>query len=69
MRILRGLSSKLLACGCIAGVYETYDGHVVTVIDALAASCAEGHTAGNVIPAETDAMQPAPVRSTSSDPR
>lgn len=68
MRILRGLSSKLLACGCIVGVYETYDGHVVTVIDAPAASCAEGHTAGKVIPDDMDAMQPSPVRST-SDPR
>ena len=26
MRILRGLSSKFLSCGCLAGVYETYDG-------------------------------------------
>ena len=69
MRILRGLSSKLLACGCIAGVYETYDGRVVTVIDAAAPSCANQHTAGKVVPAETDAMQPAHIRSTSSGQR
>ncbi len=69
MRILRGLSSKVLACGCIAGVYETYDGRVVTVIDAPSTSCADRHTTGNVIPAETDAMQPSPIRSTSSTPR
>ena len=25
MRILRGLSSRFLPCGCLAGVYETYD--------------------------------------------
>ena len=69
MRILRGLSSKLLACGCVAGVYETYDGRVVTVIDATSPSCADKHTIGKVVPAETDAMQPAPIRSTSSGPR
>ena len=33
MRILRGLTSRLLPCGCVAGVYETYDGAVVTLLD------------------------------------
>jgi len=31
MRILRGLTSRLLPCGCIAGIYETYDGQVVAL--------------------------------------
>ena len=39
MRILRGLSSRLLPCGCVAGVYETYDGDVITLIDEHAATC------------------------------
>jgi hypothetical protein len=69
MRILKGLSSKLLGCGCIAGVYETYDGEVVTIIDAQGSSCASQHTAGQVVPAAETDFQPAPVRRTSSDKR
>jgi len=50
MRILRGLTSRLLPCGCMAGVYETYDGAVVTLLDERQATCAEpGHTEGNQI--------------------
>jgi hypothetical protein len=41
MRILRGVSSRLLACGCLAGVYETYDGDIVTILDARGAQCVE----------------------------
>ena len=52
MRILRGLSSNFLPCGCLAGVYETYDGKVVDILDAKAAECAvEAHQDGKVIPA------------------
>lgn len=55
MRILKGLSSRLLPCGCIAGVYETYGGDVVTIIDAPGSSCPDGtHTDGNLIPALPD---------------
>jgi hypothetical protein len=51
MRILRGLTSRLLACGCIAGVYETYDGTVVTLLDDRNAACADpAHVAGDVLP-------------------
>jgi hypothetical protein len=51
MRILRGLSSRLLPCGCAAGVYETYDGDVVNIVDQRDASCANSaHTYGNVLP-------------------
>jgi len=52
-RILRGVSSKLLPCGCLAGVYETYDGEIVTIVDARGSSCAVfTHTDGNIIPNE-----------------
>jgi hypothetical protein len=48
-RILRGLTSERLDCGCVRGVYETYDGRVVTVFDALGDGCREpGHTSGKV---------------------
>ena len=51
MRILKGLSSRLLPCGCVAGVYETYEGEIVTIIDAPGPSCADtAHAEGNVIP-------------------
>jgi hypothetical protein len=53
MRILRGLSSKFLPCGCLAGVYETYDGEVVSIIDAKGNACANPrHRTGKIIPAE-----------------
>ena len=51
MRILRGLTSRLLPCGCIAGVYETYDGKVVTLLDDREGTCTNvGHESGNPVP-------------------
>ena len=51
MRILRGLTSQVLPCGCVAGVYETYDGDVVTLLDEHDSSCAiDTHQEGNRIP-------------------
>ena len=51
MRILKGLSSRLLPCGCIAGVYETYEGEIVTIIDAPDSRCSDrDHTEGNIVP-------------------
>ncbi|MEO8483298.1 MAG: hypothetical protein ABI634_13885 [Acidobacteriota bacterium] len=39
MRLLRGLTGEVLTCGCLVGVYETYEGRVVVTIDARGASC------------------------------
>ena len=39
MRILRGLGSRSLACGCLLGVYETYAGQTVAIIDAKGSDC------------------------------
>ena len=39
MRLLRGLTGRVLPCGCLVGVYETYDGDVVSTIDARGAAC------------------------------
>ena len=51
MRILRGLASQVLPCGCVAGVYETYDGPIVTLLDEREASCQNlNHTEGDEIP-------------------
>jgi hypothetical protein len=41
MRILRALSSRFLWCGCLVGVYETYGGEIVAVIDVRGRTCAE----------------------------
>ena len=58
MRILRGLTSRLLSCGCIAGVYETYDGAVVTLLDDRGERCPHtAHVPGNEIPELTGAAQ------------
>jgi hypothetical protein len=51
MRILRGLTSRLLSCGCIAGVYETYDGEIVTLLDDRQSTCTNpSHQDGNPVP-------------------
>jgi hypothetical protein len=53
MRILRGLNSHQLPCGCLLGVYETYDGLVVRLFDAISDTCANpGHRPGTLVPAE-----------------
>jgi len=39
MRILRLLSNRPLPCGCLAGIYETYDGPIVWIVDARDSSC------------------------------
>jgi len=41
MRIMRGLSSRVLPCGCLTGVYETYDNEVIGIVDARAPSCSD----------------------------
>ena len=51
MRILRGLTSRVLPCGCVAGVYETYDGNVLTLLDERESTCQiDTHENGNRIP-------------------
>jgi hypothetical protein len=56
MRILRGLSSKFLPCGCLTGVYETYDGTVVGIVDAKGAAClVAAHRNGKRIPVDASA--------------
>ena len=37
--ILRGLTSRHLPCGCVLGVYETYDGRVVSIVDVRGDRC------------------------------
>ena len=39
MRFLRGLSGRVLPCGCLVGVYETYGSGVIASIDVRGAQC------------------------------
>jgi hypothetical protein len=39
-RILRGVGSRLLPCGCLVGLYETYRGQTVAIVDAREEHCA-----------------------------
>jgi hypothetical protein len=41
MRILRGLASGSLGCGCFVGVYETYDGTTIGIIDERGPGCTD----------------------------
>ena len=62
MRLLRGLSGRVLPCGCLVGVYETYSGAVVATVDARGPACPrEDHALHGLVdvPRETAA---APVR-------
>lgn len=57
MRIRRGLSSRHLPCGCVVGIYETYDAVIVTIVDVRGEDCRDSHHGdGKVVPsAEEDA--------------
>jgi len=50
-RIRRGLSSRNLPCGCLVGIYETYNDETVAVIDVRGGNCSDpAHSAGNTVP-------------------
>jgi hypothetical protein len=51
MRIRRGLSSRHLPCGCVVGIYETYDDETVAIVDVHGNACHDPeHAAGNAVP-------------------
>jgi hypothetical protein len=55
MRILRGVGSRVLSCGCLVGLYETYNGRTVAIVDAPNPACADPLHRANAaltIPAE-----------------
>ena len=59
MAILRGLDSHLLACGCLIGVYETYSGKTLSIVDAQGAHCREGkHRLNYVISEQHQGTEP-----------
>ena len=67
MRILRGLSSKWLPCECLVGIYETYDGLVVMIVDAKGTGCAEpSHRSGHVVPRDAARPESNPAETTAT---
>ena len=62
MGILRGVSGKVLECGCLVGVYETYGGQVLVEVDAVQPRCTDHHK-GERVPADVLRMSsPTPAR-------
>jgi hypothetical protein len=37
--ILRALTSKVLPCGCLIGIYQEYGGTIVALVDYVGAEC------------------------------
>jgi hypothetical protein len=59
MGILRGLDSRLLACGCLIGVYETYSGKTLLIVDAQGAGCRDRtHRLNHVISEQRQGTEP-----------
>lgn len=49
--MLRGVAGRVLTCGCLVGVYETYAGTIVFTIDACGAACTQpDHQLHAVVP-------------------
>ncbi len=62
MRILRVVGSGLLPCGCFVGLYETYSGPTVQIIEEPGLTCTEvDHRAGTHIPLDTDSRLVSPA--------
>lgn len=69
MRILRGLSSRVLSCGCSIGVYETYQGETVGILDVRNVLCADpAHIEESIVPLENIVPIELPVRSPVNPP-
>ena len=62
MPILRGVGSQILACGCLVGLYERYDGRVIGLVDAQSPLCSNPSHRVN-------AAMPIPVTRKDEQPR
>ena len=61
MRFLRGLAGRVLPCGCLIGVYETYGGVVVATIDARSPDCSHpNHRLHEVLEMDQATLTPSP---------
>lgn len=58
MRILRAVASEAHQCGCLLGIYETYDGEIVRLVDEVGDGCSthfQGQRLAFTDPPATDA--------------
>ncbi len=67
MRILKALGSNAQPCGCLIGIYETYGGHVVRLVDSTGESCARHRLDQQIEPGEMAIHTPELSRARSSD--
>jgi hypothetical protein len=52
MRILRVVGSGVISCGCFVGLYETYHGPTVQIIEEQGVRCVNpGHQPGHLVSA------------------
>lgn len=57
MRILRALSSEAHVCGCLLGIYETYNGDVVRLVDVIGQACRTHRVGQRVDPCDEAGTQ------------
>ena len=43
------VSGRLLACGCLVGLYETWDRSFVEIVDSIVEPCGVGHDVNHVL--------------------
>lgn len=69
MRILRGVGSQALPCGCLVGLYETYDGRTIALIDARNPACINPeHSLNAMVPLDEPARATFPGSISSNGP-
>jgi hypothetical protein len=73
MRLLRVLSSQHLPCGCLVGVYEEFNCHVVGIVDEQGEMCHDAqHRPGQVValtyPISPDGLRVAAAATTPLSP-
>ena len=59
MRILRALTSEAQTCGCLLGIYETYSGDVVKLVDSTGRAC-RAHRVGQRVDSDEASTQDPP---------
>jgi hypothetical protein len=66
MRLRRGVGGRVLECGCLVGIYETYDGAVVATIDAKGVACPQDAHVLHALAVDASIEPEVPVGTTGS---
>lgn len=59
MRILRAVASEAHECGCLVGIYETYGGEIVRLVDEVGEDCST-HSQGQQLAFTDSPLSDAP---------